>query len=91
MKQRKGQFTIPNLVGVAVLFFIFSVVGEAWLIPVLQQTTNQLLSTGGTGETLAAAVLVSLPAVILVGIFTSPFALAQKLFIRKRQQQRLRQ
>lgn len=84
MRTRQGQFTIPNMAGVAVLFFIFAVVGQAFLFDVINSTAQQLLKSGGQGQTLTAVVLYGLPAAILISIFVSPFALSEVLFQRKR-------
>jgi len=77
---RKGQFTIPNLVGVVVLLFIF-----AHLFPVLKPVLVQAAEGSGT---LTKAVLFTLPAVILISILGSPFMLSELKFEREARRRR---
>lgn len=72
MKSRKGQFTIPNLVGVVLMLFIFAVTFEA------QKTI--LIKAASTTDPLLTAVLYTIPAIELLVIFGSPFMLAQKKY-----------
>lgn len=80
--ERKGQFTIPNLVGVAVLFFLFSFTFEA--------QKSILMNAAASSGPLLTAVLYSIPVVELLVIFSSPFMLAQKKFEREQMQRRER-
>lgn len=82
MKSRKGQFTIPNLVGVVVLLFMFAVSFEA------QKTI--LVNAASKSGPLLTAVLYSIPVVELLVIFGSPFMLAQKKYERDRARGRKR-
>jgi uncharacterized membrane protein len=72
MKARKGQFTIPNMVGVAVLLFLFAVTFSI-------QKTIILSAAEGSGLMLTA-VLYTIPVIELLVIFSAPFMLAQKKF-----------
>jgi len=67
---RKGQFTIPNLVGVAVLLFLFSVLSE----PIISILSGASSSSGP----MLSAVLQSFPAFFILMILVAPVVLAEK-------------
>ena len=79
-KRRKGQFTVANLAGVAVLLFLFAYTSDLWL-GIIQEAAE------GSGI-LLSAVLYSIPAMIFMGIFGAPFMLAQKRFEKRKSQER---
>jgi len=78
--KRKGQFTIPNLVGVALLLFIFAVTYEL-------QSTVLVQAAQGNGP-LISAVLYTIPVMELFVILAAPFMLAQKKFERDQARRR---
>jgi len=75
---RKGQFTIPNLVGVAVLLFIFSVLSE----PII----SILSSASASSNPMLSAVLQSFPAVFILMIILAPVVLAEKKRRQRKQE-----
>jgi len=80
MNSRKGQFTIPNLVGVVLMLFIFAVTFEA--------QKSILLNAASKSDPLLTAVLYTIPVLELLVIFGSPFMLAQKKYERDRRRGR---
>ena len=71
----KGQLTIPNLAGVIMLLFVFSIL--------FNPIKSILIGAASGANPLTAAVVYSIPAIILIGILASPFMLAQKKFERE--------
>lgn len=68
--KRKGQLTIANISGMAILLFIFAV---AWT-PITQG-----LSTAFTGANpLVKATIILIPLGIIIAFLTMPFTLAEK-------------
>lgn len=80
---RKGQFTIPNMVGVAFLFLVFAIIGRTAMFPILSETASN------SGPMLSA-LLKSLPAVFLSIILFLPYILAQKRRVNSEEQARNR-
>lgn len=81
ISRMKGQFTIANLVAVAVLLFIFAHTFEV-------QKEVLLNAAQGSGL-LLTAVLYSIPAVELLVILGTPFMLAELKAEKRRQQKRM--
>jgi len=66
--RRKARFTIPDMIGTAVLLFIFAVIYPA--------IETAVIGIQGSGP-LSTAVGYTLPAMILVSILSTPFILAE--------------
>lgn len=81
LKNRKGRFTVPNLITVAFLLFIFSVFFKP-----MTTAFPSLSSANGVGQILAYTVLNSLPAMFLLVILASPFILKEKKKLIRRQE-----
>lgn len=79
MKKRKGRLTVPDILTVAFMLFIFSVFFEP-----MTTAFPSLSSASGTGSILAFTVLNSLPAMFLLVIVASPFILKEKKKIIRR-------
>jgi len=71
----KGQLTIPNLAGVVMLTFIFAILFDPIKTILIGATSN--------ANPLTAAVIYTIPAIVLLGILASPFMLSQKKFERE--------
>lgn len=81
LKNRKGgNFTVPNLIAVVVLFFIFSVFSEPLFMAI-----SKVSGTGSNANLLTKAVLYTLPAMLLLGILSAPFILKAKDKVKRKE------
>jgi len=81
LKSRKGRFTVPNLITVAFLLFMFSVFFEPMTLAFPDPSNAE-----GVGQILAYTVLNSIPAMLLLVILASPFILREKKKLIRREQ-----
>ena len=79
--KRTGQLTVPNLIAVTVLLFIFSVFSEP-----IMETIQIILER--EGNPLTTAIMVTLPAIFLITIASLPFIKAEQKKIKQRQTRR---
>jgi hypothetical protein len=79
--KRKGRFTVPNLITVAFLLFIFSVFFNP-----MTSAFPSISSAEGVGQVLSYTVLNTLPAIFLLVILASPFILKEKKKLIRREQ-----
>jgi len=80
LKSKKGRFTVPNLITVAFLLFIFSVFFEPMTMAFPDPS-----NANGVGQILAYTVLNSLPAMLMLVILASPFILKEKKKLIRKQ------
>jgi len=77
---RKGNFTVPNLISVVFLLFIFAVFFEP-----INFALSQMAGTGSNADILTQAVLYALPALMLLSIIAAPWILKEKKKIIRQQ------